>query len=110
MVDMLTAARRAVARLGQTALEEFESDTDLQWIMFSQIVLIGEAAARMPSDARNLFPEVPWSQAVSMRNRVVHGYDSIDWKIVYETVSGELPNLIAILESKLGPGLEVDLG
>lgn len=48
MVDMLTAARRAVARLGQTALEEFESDTDLQWIMFSQIVLIGEAAARMP--------------------------------------------------------------
>ncbi len=45
-----------------------------------------------------------------MRNRVVHGYDSIDWKIVYETVSGELPNLIAILESKLGPDLEVDLG
>jgi uncharacterized protein with HEPN domain len=98
---MLNAVNRAVERLGGTSLAEFEQDSDLQWVMFSQIVLIGEAANRAPEDLKQSTPEIPWRSAVSMRNRIVHGYDSIDWKIVYETVRTELPAMAELLESAL---------
>lgn len=44
MLDMLVAARRAVNRLATATEEEFLADEDAQWFMFSQIVIIGEAA------------------------------------------------------------------
>jgi uncharacterized protein with HEPN domain len=95
---MLTAARRAVDRLGQTSFAEFERDTDLQWVMFSQIVLLCEAATRTSLEYRNELPEIPWSAAISMRNRIVHGYDSIDWRIVFDTITMELPTMIIEIE------------
>lgn len=102
LLDMLAAARRAVERLGQDTEESFAQNSDQQWVLFSQIVLIGEAASRVPNEIRLEIINIPWSAIISMRNRVVHGYDSIDWSIVYQTVSFELPPLIAKLESIVG--------
>jgi len=103
MLDMLVAARRAVNRLGTTTEEEFLTDEDAQWFMFSQIVIIGEAANRVDVHTRTAYPQIPWSAAVSMRNRIVHGYDSIDWRIVYTTVKHDLPMLIKALEAIVPP-------
>ena len=36
-----------------------------------------------------------------MRNRLIHGYDSIDEQIVYRTLTNRLPPLIAELERVL---------
>jgi uncharacterized protein with HEPN domain len=80
---MLTAARRAVERLDDISIEEFQADSD---------------AGRAPESLRLASPSIPWRLAVSMRNRIVHGYDSIDWQIVYETVRHELNPLIGSLE------------
>ncbi|MCL6473783.1 MAG: DUF86 domain-containing protein [Firmicutes bacterium] len=103
MLDMLIAAQRAVSRLGASTEEEFLADEDAQWFMFSQIVIIGEAANRVDMATRAQHPEIPWAAAVSMRNRVVHGYDAIDWRIVYATVKHDLPSLIEALKAIVPP-------
>lgn len=103
MLDMLIAARRAVKRLATATEEEFLADEDAQWFMFSQIVIIGEAANRVDVETRARYPHVPWSAAISMRHRMVHGYDSIDWRIVYATVKHDLPVLIQALEAVVPP-------
>lgn len=36
-----------------------------------------------------------------MRNRLVHGYRSIDWDMVWRTIQEDLPALIARLEPML---------
>jgi hypothetical protein len=51
LFDMLSAARRAVERLGPSSEIEFAENTDQQWVLFSQIVLIGEAANRVSAGA-----------------------------------------------------------
>lgn len=98
IADMLLAARRAVKRMGDLDLDAFLNDDDAQWYMFSQIVLIGEAANRIEREEQLQYPQIPWSAVISMRHRIVHGYDSIDWETVYSTVKEDLPELITLLE------------
>lgn len=103
MLDMLVAARWAVSRLGRRSREEFLADEEAQWLMFSQIVLIGEAANRVTREDQTRFADVPWASAIAVRHRIVHGYDSIDWSIVYDLVRGQLPDLIERLEKHVPP-------
>ena len=59
--------------------------------------IIGEAAARVPAEERARRPGVPWSSIVSLRNRLIHGYDDIDHDIVWEVVTTDLPALVSAL-------------
>ncbi len=105
MLDMVIAIDRAVRLLGARSEAEFVVDEENQWAVFSQIVILGEAAARIPRESQNLMPEIPWSQASGMRNRLVHGYDSIDWGRVWQTVREDLEPLKVSLEARI---LETD--
>ncbi len=62
------------------------------------IAMIGEAAGQVPEAVRSMYPQVPWADMRGMRNQIVHGYDSIDFEIVWEVVHRELPPLVPILE------------
>ncbi len=46
-------------------------------------------------------PEIPWSDIMGMRNRLVHGYFNINIEIVWKTVTVELPQLLPVLEIAL---------
>jgi uncharacterized protein with HEPN domain len=46
-------------------------------------------------------PDIPWPEIVRLRNRLIHGYDSVDFDILWQIVSGDLPALIAALEKAL---------
>ncbi len=41
-----------------------------------------------------------------MRNRLVHGYDEIEYDILWQTVTEDLPRLIAALEKIIPPDSE----
>ncbi len=51
-------------------------------------------------------PTIPWPQVTGMRHRLAHGYDTVDIQVLWETVTDDLPPLIAALESILGQGSE----
>jgi uncharacterized protein with HEPN domain len=55
---------------------------------------IGEAAAGVSEMGRNRYASVPWTKIISMRNRLVHGYDRVDLNILWETVQTHLPLLV----------------
>ncbi len=76
--EMLNAANRAVERLGSDSEEQFLGNEDQQWVLFSQIVILGEAANRISREHQATMPEIPWPAVISMRNRIIHGCDSID--------------------------------
>jgi uncharacterized protein with HEPN domain len=63
-----------------------------------QLEIMGEAARRLSEETRLEIPEIPWRQIISMRNRLIHGYDDVDLVIVWETIQNDLPPLIAQLE------------
>ena len=43
-------------------------------------------------------PEIDWSQIISLRNRLIHGYDSVDFDILWQILKQDLPVLAEKLE------------
>ncbi len=44
--------------------------------------------------------DLPWPQIVSLRNRLIHGYDEVDFNILWQIVTDDLPKLIEALEGR----------
>ena len=65
------------------------------------VEIIGEAASRVSQAGQAKYPEIPWREVIGMRNRLIHGYDSVDLNVLWDTVELDLPPLITQLENIL---------
>lgn len=63
--------------------------------------ILGEATKRLPDDLRQHYPQVEWKAVAGMRDRLIHGYDSIDYGILWKTVHERLPALLTTVEQML---------
>jgi uncharacterized protein with HEPN domain len=97
VADMLEQARLAIGAIEQKTRMDFESDRLLQAAAQRFLEVIGEAASRVSDQTRNLLPGVPWREIIGMRNRLIHGYSSVDNDIVWETIKGDLPTIVDAL-------------
>lgn len=102
MKDMLDHAREAAELLGDAGREDLGRDRVRQLALTRLVEIIGEAANRVSEDARLDAPEIPWPQIIGMRNRLIHGYDVIDYDLLWDTIANDLPPLIAALQDALG--------
>jgi uncharacterized protein with HEPN domain len=64
-------------------------------------VLVGEAAGQLSDDVKTRFHEVAWQQPVRLRNRIVHGYWSVDLEILHTAAREQLPAFAADLQHVL---------
>lgn len=66
--------------------------------------IVGEAARRLSDRARTENPDVPWGRIVALRNRLIHGYDTVDLDRLWPILTQDLPKLAAALKRMIGPG------
>lgn len=92
-------AAEAVAMLGDRTLEQLRGDRMLQLALVQLIEIVGEAAGRVPSEVRESYPPVPWQLAADMRNKLIHGYDLVEYAVVYDTVRDDLAQLVTQLDA-----------
>ena len=71
----------------------FENDELIQTWFLRQLEIIGEAVRALPSDVRDLAPEIPWIKIVGMRNILIHGYFEVDTDVVWDAVRNDIPSL-----------------
>ncbi|MEI6293381.1 MAG: HepT-like ribonuclease domain-containing protein [Methanomicrobiales archaeon] len=57
------------------------------------IGVIGEAAKNVPDQVKNGHQEIPWRDMAGLRDRIIHGYFRIDYSIVWNVITDELPKL-----------------
>lgn len=93
--------REALTLIAGRSREDLEHDRLLQLALVRLLEIIGEAAARTPEVTRAENPHIAWAQIVGLRNRLIHGYDSIDLDIVWTVLNQDLPRLTAQLEAIL---------
>ena len=96
--DMLSHSREAAELLGVLSREELGRNRVMQLALTRLVEIVGEAANRVSQATRERRPEIPWPQIIGMRNRLIHGYDVIDFDLLWDTVADDLPPLIAALE------------
>jgi uncharacterized protein with HEPN domain len=81
------------------------TDRSLQLIVERLLEIIGEALRR--AELRNpevseLFPEI--REIVGTRNRLIHGYDDINYALVWDMVQLHVPDLVASIDRILDDG------
>ena len=82
MRDACLSVERFVGSRTRTDLDQ---DEMLRFALVRAIEIIGEAAARVSADVRNSEPAIPWSEAVGIRNRLIHAYFDIDLDVLWRT-------------------------
>ena len=96
--QMLDYAREALAISQYRQRVDLDNDRVFELALTRLLEIIGEAASRMPENIIESHPEIAWGQIISLRNRLIHGYDSIDFDILWAIVQNDLPDLIEKLE------------
>ena len=98
---MLDATREAEAFSRNKTRKSLDTDRKLALALVKCIEIIGEAAAQISNESREALPQIPWSDIIAMRNRLIHAYFDINLDILWKTIIEDLPPLIYELEKIL---------
>ncbi len=99
--QMLSNAQEAVSICEGKTRRDLDLDRLFNLALTRLVEIIGEAANRVPDEVQNKYPDLPWIQMIGARNRLIHGYDSVDFDILWAIVSRDLPIVITRLEKIL---------
>jgi uncharacterized protein with HEPN domain len=91
--DILDALQEIQAFTAQLNFEQFQADLKTIRAVEMNLIVIGEAAAAIPEEVQEKHNAVPWHLMRGMRNRIVHGYFSVDERILWDTIQNDLPAL-----------------
>lgn len=98
---MLDHAAEAVEIARGRSRTDLDLDRVLALALTKLIEIVGEAANRVSSVTRDAHPGIPWREIIGTRHRLVHGYDEVDFDVLWRIVSAELPPLIQQIETLL---------
>jgi uncharacterized protein with HEPN domain len=63
--------------------------------------IVGEGVKRLPLDLRSRHPSVPWKEIAGTRDHLSHGYDDVNYQVLWDAVQKDLPVLLATIEQML---------
>ena len=104
--DMLSYAKDALELLGDADAAALAADKMRRYAVTRAAEIVGEAASQVSELGRGACPTIPWSGAISTRNRLIHAYRGLDLSVLVSTVREDFPPLIAELERLLGDGTQ----
>jgi uncharacterized protein with HEPN domain len=101
LTEMIDAAEQAHQLAVGVTASQLATDRQRRDALLWNFTVLGEAAAQLSDETKARFPEVGWQQPVRLRNRIVHGYWSIDPEVLHTTASEQLPAFAADLRTIL---------
>jgi len=81
--------------------ERFESDPKTVDAVIHRLMIIGEAAGRVPEEIVARTPEIEWARMRGMRNVIVHEYFGVSRRILWDTIRDDLPGIVEPLRRLL---------
>jgi uncharacterized protein with HEPN domain len=92
--QMLDHAGEAVDLVRDRVRSDLDSDRLLNLALVRLLEIVGEAANRIPREVQQRALQIPWSEIVGMRHRLIHGYDQVDFDVLWQIVVRDLPQLV----------------
>jgi uncharacterized protein with HEPN domain len=92
--DILDAAHEIQSYVVGVTFDTFLGESMRRNATIQQLTVIGEAAARLPTDLRARHSDLEWTSMIGFRNIIVHSYFRMTWRIVWETATNDIPVLI----------------
>ncbi len=99
--DMLEYSVIAVNLANGRKPGDLDSDIMLRLALIKAVEVIGESAHQLSQFTRDQNPSIPWHELIGTRHRLVHGYHQIDYDILWDIVTLDLPPLTKQLQTIL---------
>ena len=99
--EMIDAAEQIQHLATGIRVDELDERRERRDALLWNYTVLGEAAGQISAETKARFPAVTWQQPVRLRNRIVHGYWSIDLEILLATAQRQLPTLARDLREVL---------
>ncbi|MGH7773980.1 MAG: HepT-like ribonuclease domain-containing protein [Candidatus Binatia bacterium] len=83
LAHILECAQK-IERYTRGGEKQFHNDTMLQDAVIRNFEIIGEAAKRVPETYRRRHSEIPWRLMTGFRDVLIHAYEGVDLKRVWQ--------------------------
>jgi uncharacterized protein with HEPN domain len=91
LTEMIGAAEQAQQLASGVTVGQLEADRQRRDALLWNFTVLGEAAGQLSDEVKGRFPNIAWQQPARLRNRIVHGYWSIDLEVLHTTATEQLP-------------------
>lgn len=96
--DFLSDIKEAMEMIGLyikgLTYNKFLQDRRTQDAVVRNLEIIGEAAKNISTDLKVKHPEVPWKKLSGLRDKLIHFYFGIDFRIVWSIARKEIPSIV----------------
>ena len=103
LLDMVQAAQKVQQYVQGKNLEYFKKDDLLQDAVERNIEIIGEAARKVSELFKQDHSDIPWRKIIAQRNVLIHEYEAIDNKEIWEVATVHISQLIRTLSPLIPP-------
>lgn len=90
--------REAALELDESA---FLRDETRKRAFVRSLEIVGEAAKKVPEAVREQHADIEWRSMAAMRDKLIHDYFGVDYELVWDVVSTNIPVLIPKLQKLL---------
>jgi uncharacterized protein with HEPN domain len=80
--------------IGDQRFEEFKQNYMVVDAVVRNFEIIGEASKNIPEEIQKKYPEIPWKKMYGLRNLISHEYFGIDYEMMWEIATVNLPQNI----------------
>ena len=93
LLQIIKRCNRIIEKVSNINENDFSLNDDIKEVVCFNLFQIGELANGLSVELLKEYNKIPWKQIIGMRNRIVHGYDTINLEIVWNTAIESIPEL-----------------
>ena len=99
LLHMRDHIAEAIALVEGKPRSELDTDRLLNLSLVRLLEIVAQSADRVSEETQRAHPEIPWRDIAGLRDRLLHGYDTVDLDILWHIVHDDLPPLVKQLRA-----------
>jgi len=98
ITKMIKYCNDSIKYITENTFESFtNNELHLTYSVFA-LSQLGELSTKLDKEFKEKKNAIPWNALKSIRNRIVHDYDGVQHRVLWDTLTNDIPKLITQLE------------
>ena len=96
---MIKYCEDSVKYMGGLDFDAFSANELVLTFSIFSLSQLGELVSRLSEEVKTENSGIPWNAIKSIRNKIVHDYDGVQYRIIWDTLTNDIPPLIKQLSN-----------
>lgn len=96
--DILDAINAIESFVEQMDFDQFKQDDKTSSAVIRKLEIVGEATKNIPEKTIQKYSDVPWKEMAGMRDKLIHFYFGVNYRLVWKTIKNRIPRVKPIIQ------------